>query len=165
MKIYTKTGDDGTTALFGGVRVAKNDDRVGAYGTVDELTSSLGLICPHLGTADLQDITHIQKTLYAIMAHIAGAPNKLTILADETTRLEEKMDEMTVQLPPLHKFILPQGPHPVGAIHLSRCICRRAERALVGIHTDKNILIYINRLSDYLFTLARWYGKDHEVFA
>ena len=165
MKIYTRTGDDGTTALFGGKRVAKNDDVVCAYGTVDELTSSLGVVCPHVSSSDKDILTRVQKTLYAIMASVAGAKNDLSMLQQETKTLEKDIDVMTAKLPPLHKFILPQGPVPVAEIHLCRAICRRAERALVGIHAEKSVIMYINRLSDYLFTLARWYGRYHEVYA
>ncbi len=157
MKIYTKTGDKGTAGLFGGQRVSKNDPRLHAFGTIDELNSVLGLVVTQLEDVGLQkEIQAIQSDLLAIPA------NRLA--ADRVTVLEQSIDHMTAQLPELKQFILPGG-HPTAAtVHVARAICRRAERALVGMNeVDPMILQYINRLSDWLFTLARYINQQHGV--
>jgi len=164
MKIYTRTGDDGTTALFGGKRIAKDNPIVEAYGTIDELTSSLGIVIVYASEHG-ETLTRIQKNLYKIMASVSGAQTSLDFLIDETTYLEDEIDRLTQTLPPLHRFVLPQGSSRTAHTHLARTICRRAERRLVAITSDLMIRTYINRLSDYLFTLGRILAKDKEVFA
>ncbi|MEZ4667614.1 MAG: cob(I)yrinic acid a,c-diamide adenosyltransferase [Anaerolineae bacterium] len=166
MKIYTKTGDDGTTSLFSGGRVTKTHLRVEAYGTVDELNSLLGAIrsqSPHPQT-DIW-LTQVQRQLFNLGADLAtplDAKADWIIRLDKQTVqwLESTIDTMTTELPPLTNFILPGGT-PAGAlIHVARTVCRRAERLVVALHEHESIgdepLRYLNRLSDMLFTLARW---------
>ncbi len=165
MKIYTKTGDDGTTSLFSGGRVLKDDRRVEAYGTVDELNSVIGLI----RTYELPDMMHewlvtIQNTLFVVGSDLAtpleSTPAWLVRLDDAPTKhLEAWIDAMDEHLPRLNAFILPAG-HPAAAqAHIARTIARRAERLCVSAHQttplNTQVLIYLNRLSDFFFTLAR----------
>lgn len=164
MKIYTKTGDDGTTALFGGKRLSKDNPIVEAYGTVDELTSSLGVVLEY-AKEHAKTLTRIQKNLYKIMAAVSGADLSLDFLGTETVLLEKEIDKQTAKLPTLRKFVLPQGSKGAAFAHMARTICRRAERRLVTVSPSPLLCIYINRLSDYLFTLARTLAKDHEIFA
>ncbi len=164
MKIYTRTGDDGTTALFGGKRIAKDNPIVEAYGTVDELTSYLGIVI-EFAPDHAQLLTRIQKNLYKIMASVSGAYIPLVFLKDETILLEDEIDKLTKALPPLRQFVLPQGSMGAAYAHVARTVCRRAERRLVATASDHMMYIYINRLSDYLFTLARTLAQDREVFA
>ena len=180
MKIYTKTGDKGTTALFGGTRVAKHHIRIDSYGTVDELNSWLGLIRD-------QKINHqykkvlviIQHKLFTIGAILATDPEKwmlktgkerLNIPKIETTDvqlLEKEIDSMEGAILPMTHFILPGGHPVVSYCHVARTVCRRAERLISELHTnapfDERVLSYINRLSDYLFVLARKLSFDLEV--
>lgn len=138
MKIYTKTGDGGTTSLFNGKRVKKSHKIIEALGTIDELNASMGLL----------KLTDIQKDLMAISAEVAGYKNQ--VLGSRVQWLEKEIDRMQKELPGLRNFIL-----PTGQIHLARAVCRRAERR-INFLKNKNILKYLNRLSDYLFVLARW---------
>jgi len=165
MKIYTKTGDDGTTALFAGGRVAKDDLRVEAYGTVDELNSTLGLIRTFELPEEIQVwLTDVQNTLFVIGADLAtpldSTPSWLVRLDESpTAKLESWIDAMDEHLPKLTAFILPGG-HPAAAhTHIARTIARRAERLCVSAHhitpINPQVMIYLNRLSDFLFTLAR----------
>ena len=177
MKIYTKTGDTGTTALFGGTRVKKYHIRIESYGTVDELNSWLGLI------RDQQIDPHVKKTimgiqdkLFTLGAILATDPAKailksgkerLNIPKIEKTDigfLEEEIDAMEENLPPMTHFILPGGHTAVSYCHIARTVCRRAERLVAHLHQnepfDPYVLAYINRLSDYLFVLARKLSKD-----
>lgn len=165
MKIYTKTGDKGTTALFGGKRVNKDDLRIEAYGTVDELNSSIGLIIDSISLEQIKnDLLQIQNWLFTYGAFLATAPGKSPgiSLPEVTTAqwIETKIDEMEDQLPALQNFILPSGYLPSSFTHLARCICRRAERRIVALkhqdEIDDSVLIFFNRLSDYLFSLARY---------
>lgn len=165
MKIYTKTGDDGTTGLFGGGRVKKASVRVDAYGTVDELNAAIGIA---RGTK-LEPMTdeilgHVQVDLFTLGAELACVPGKesklsMTLLnADDSARLEQAIDASEEGLPPLTNFVLPGGSAQAGALHLARTICRRAERAVLSIEEPAargEIVIYLNRLSDLLFVLAR----------
>lgn len=177
-KVYTKTGDSGTTGLFGGQRVTKTNQRIVAYGTIDELNAAIGLVAAmhkaeaaRLNQAEvLTLLQQIQCQLYNIGAHLAtpqvdGQTLTTTLpqLADNTiTLLEHSIDKMTAQLPALHQFILPGGSIISSQVHLARTICRRAERTIVRLseQTTINPLIirYCNRLSDWLFTLARFYN-------
>ena len=159
MKIYTKTGDAGTTALFGGKRVSKADLRVDAYGTVDELNSYLGLLFEE----DL--IIQIQDRLFTIGAILATEPGntkvKVPRLSEEDVIvLEKAIDKMEESLEPMKHFILPGGHPTVSFCHIARTVCRRAERIVVALdNVDPLVIKYLNRLSDYLFVLSRFLSK------
>jgi cob(I)alamin adenosyltransferase len=167
VRIYTKTGDSGTTGLIGGTRVPKNDLRVAAYGDVDELNAVLGLAIAHLppelgGQAD--QLRHIQRVLFDIGAELATPPGgrkaRWELDEAETHKLESAIDTMEETLPALQNFILPGG-HPAGAaLHLARTVARRAERQVVSLHgqvgLEAKLLRYLNRLSDYLFVASRF---------
>jgi len=173
MKIYTKTGDQGQTGLWGGARLSKSHARVAAYGDIDELNSFLGAALAHLqgpaATSLALPLARIQEELFIIGALLASPADKRKELtapfdkglpAEAAARLEGEIDALTKDLKPMTKFILPGG-SPAGAwFHLARTVCRRAERAAVGLAASEelpeNILAYLNRLSDYLFTAARW---------
>ncbi len=169
-KIYTKTGDDGTTGLVDGSRTAKNDARMVAIGDVDELNSALGLaICEVADAALVQSLRAIQNDLFDLGADLATpasegddfAPSEmvLRVAPSQVERLEEEIDAVNDHLDPLTSFILPGGEKSAAAIHLARAIARRAERAAVGaaqvMAINPQALAYINRLSDYLFVLSR----------
>ncbi len=177
MKIYTKTGDKGTTALFGGTRVSKHHIRIDSYGTVDELNSWLGLIRDQEMDAAAQEVlTLIQEKLFTVGAVLATDPKKAVlkngkerlniskIASADIDFLEQKMDEMNEVLPPMTHFILPGGHTTVSYCHIARTVCRRAERLASLLHEkepfEMNVLSYLNRLSDYLFVLARKLSKD-----
>ena len=177
MKIYTKTGDKGTTALFGGTRVPKHHIRIESYGTVDELNSHLGLIRDQdINLHYKKIITHIQDRLFTVGAILATDPDK-SILKNGKERLnipkisnkdieelEIEMDTMNHTLPAMTHFVLPGGHQTVSFCHIARCVCRRAERLATALNeitpVDSFTLIYLNRLSDYLFVLARKLSKD-----
>jgi cob(I)alamin adenosyltransferase len=166
MKIYTKTGDDGSTGLIGGDRVRKCDPRIDCYGTVDELNAALG-VAMVTASADLRErLAAIQNDLFVIGSHLA-TPEVNTTSAhlpplDEAliARLEMQIDAADTILPPLRTFILPGGNETAARLHLARTICRRAERLLVDFSLDRPvpafILTYLNRLSDWLFVYARF---------
>lgn len=167
MKIYTRGGDQGETGLIGGVRVPKDDIRVAAYGEVDELNAVLGVVIAH--SADAQRnalLTDIQKDLFAIGAHladpratIAGKKPKTALDDQHVRHLEQAIDEREARLEPLKTFLLPGGSVVGSCLHLARGVCRRAERHIVALHHESPvetvILIYVNRLADLLFVLAR----------
>jgi cob(I)alamin adenosyltransferase len=164
MKIYTRTGDAGQTGLFGGARVRKDDVRVEAYGTVDETNAALGLARASGGLGDDVDaqLGHIQEDLFVVGAELACVPDKIDRLKmqligpDAATRLERLIDAAEDGLPPLTSFVLPGGTSSAAALHLARTVCRRAERAVLGLSDVRpDIVIYLNRLSDLLFVLAR----------
>ncbi|MDM5190772.1 cob(I)yrinic acid a,c-diamide adenosyltransferase [Bacillus sp. DX4.1] len=168
MKIYTKTGDKGTTSLIYGSRVAKNDARVEAYGTCDETNSMIGLALSYLngesflGKDKLEDVYHkIQTNLFHVGAELAtpkGKEVKWTVSYSDVEELEQQIDEWDITLPPLTNFILPGG-HPAGAaFHVARTTARRAERCVVSLGDGVNpvVLSYLNRLSDLLFVTARF---------
>ena len=166
MKIYTKTGDAGETSLFDGTRVSKTDPRVGAYGDVDELHASLGVAAASGLDSQLRDWTlTLQRDLFALCARLADPSHKIaarvakaTVTDDSVTRLEGWIDTLETELPPLRHFILAGGCPGGAALHLSRTICRRAERAVLSLGTDQVealVVIYLNRLSDLLFVMAR----------
>lgn len=170
MKIYTKAGDKGTTSLIGGTKVSKAHLRIEAYGTVDELNSYIGL-CKDLLTDQNSNtvLQEIQDRLFTIGAALACDPEKETkmkipdLKEEDITLLEKEIDKMNERLPPMTSFILPGGHIIVSHIHISRCICRRAERCCVRLEAEQNevepiIIKYLNRLSDYLFVLARYAG-------
>ena len=180
MKIYTKTGDQGKTSLYGGTRVKKSNLRIDAYGTVDELNSYIGLVKDQLEDKEVtKDLLRIQNKLFALGAMLATPLDKEKlkdgsdrlkiekIEATEIQYLESKMDMMNESLDPMTHFILPGGHTIVSFCHISRCICRRAERIAVELADSEEInpyiIIYLNRLSDYLFVLARKLTKDYKV--
>jgi cob(I)alamin adenosyltransferase len=170
MKIYTKTGDQGQTSLIGGTRVPKYHLRIETYGTVDELNSYIGLIgCQAIDEHHQQILKEIQDRLFTIGSALAADPERSKmkipdLLATDITLLETEMDAMNEVLPILKHFILPGGNTTVSYCHLARCVCRRAERLTVELavdsFVDSNITIYLNRLSDYLFVLARKLNAD-----
>jgi cob(I)alamin adenosyltransferase len=166
VKIYTRTGDRGETGLFDGTRVRKSDPRVSAYGDVDELNAWLGWV--RAGAVDNQIngmLGQIQRDLFALGARladpaqkIAGRVTKAAVTAQDTARLEGWIDALEAELPPLRRFILAGGSAPGAALHVARTICRRTERAIVGLGdeaVDGEVVTYINRLSDLLFVMAR----------
>ena len=177
MKIYTKTGDKGTTALFGGTRVPKHHIRIESYGTVDELNSWLGLIRDQeIASSSKQELTQIQEDLFTLGAILATDPEK-AVLKNEKERLnipkieethiqklEVAIDTMEKNLPQMTHFILPGGHTSVSYCHIARTVCRRAERLATLLHEnepfDDRVLCYLNRLSDYLFVLARKLSKE-----
>lgn len=165
MKIYTKTGDDGTTALFGGKRVSKSDVRIESYGTVDELNSFIGLVRDQeVNMKRKGTLVVIQNRLFIIGSMLAAEPgnNKIKIPHLNTTDvgfLENEIDQMDTTLSPLRYFILPGGHVSVSFCHVARTVCRKAERLVIALNIqetiDPLIIQYLNRLSDYLFVLAR----------
>jgi len=177
MKVYTKTGDTGTTSLFGGTRVPKDHIRIESYGTVDELNSYIGLVRDQeMNTHYKEILVEIQDRLFTIGAILATPPEKeikkngelrlkkLGILESDIELLENEIDAMEAELPPMTHFVLPGGHTTVSYCHLSRCVCRRAERLAVHLsHNEpvaENAIKYLNRLSDYLFVLARKLSHD-----
>ncbi len=180
MKIYTKTGDNGTTALFGGTRVKKHNLRIESYGTVDELNSYIGLIKDQeISNSIKESLLKIQNDLFTLGAMLATPPEKETLKNgkerlnipkvddDAILFLENEIDKMDLELPQMTHFILPGGHQAVSFCHVARCVCRRAERLSVELN-DKEavndaVLKYLNRLSDYLFVLARMLSKDLSV--
>ncbi len=173
MKIYTKTGDTGTTSLIGGKRVQKFHERIEAYGTVDELISHVGLLRDQITENNLKEkLLFIQDRLMTCATILAtdceGCNLKLPVLTDsDIEKLETEIDEMEKQLEPLHSFILPGG-HPISSqAHICRTICRRAERHALALSqnykVDELVIKFLNRLSDYLFVTARYISKLHNV--
>lgn len=164
MKIYTKTGDNGETGLFGGKKVKKNNPRISAYGTIDELNSLLGLVVSENPSDKTKDIiANIQYVLFVLGAELA-TPNDFKskknqeITDKDITYLEKEIDKIDEEIPPLKFFILPGGSKPASLLHLARTVCRRGEREIIEIEDDisEKILIYVNRLSDLLFVMARY---------
>ncbi|RTQ50122.1 cob(I)yrinic acid a,c-diamide adenosyltransferase [Hymenobacter gummosus] len=168
MKIYTRTGDQGLTSLIGGTRVPKSSLRIEAYGTVDELNSWLGMVRdqdvnhPHRAL-----LKHVQDRLFTVGATLASDPERSRmqlpdLLDADVSELEQEMDRMNEVLPELRNFILPGGHPAVSQAHVARCVCRRAERLVIALREDsfvpELVVQYLNRLSDYLFVLARWMG-------
>jgi cob(I)alamin adenosyltransferase len=163
VKIYTRTGDAGETSLFGGARVAKNDPRIEAYGTVDELNSVLGVVRASWPASPIDALLHqVQADLFDVGAHLAspGTSRFPGVDAARIEELERGIDAMTAELPPLTSFILPGGALPAAQLHVARTVCRRAERLVVALNDDtpatQSTIRYLNRLSDYLFTAARF---------
>lgn len=165
MKIYTKTGDLGTTGLFGGQRVSKSDLRIEAYGTVDELNAYLGLLRDQQVNAKRQGfLIEIQDRLFTIGSMLATEPGnnkvKIPLLQEaDSKNLENEMDTMESELEPMKSFVLPGGHPSISLGHVARTVCRRAERYVIRLHEgqpiDPLIIVYLNRLSDYLFVLCR----------
>jgi cob(I)alamin adenosyltransferase len=158
-KIYTRTGDDGTTGLGDGSRVKKTDRRIEAIGTVDELNSLLGLLLTHQMSDEIRaSLTDIQHELFDLGGELS-IPGRSAIAAPQVKRLETMLDEFNADLPPLKEFILPGGSEASAVCHLARSVCRRAERRVVHLGQEEKINTaatqYLNRLSDLLFVLAR----------
>ena len=174
MSIYTKTGDKGTTSLINGTRVPKNHIRVETYGTVDELNAHIALIETMIEDKTAKkDLLEIENNLFIIQTHLAIDPEKecffnLPDIQKINTRdLEQHIDRMNEDLPPMKSFILLGGDVLVAQCHIARCICRRTERIIITLSNQSfvhsQILSYINRLSDYLFTLARYMTKIRDI--
>ena len=173
MSVYTRTGDKGTTSLFGGKRVSKSNLQVEAYGSVDELTSYIGLISSKLKVkSEKLFLLQIQKDLYKIIAHLSNAKVDLGFLNSRVKTFEKKIDASEKKLPKLTRFILPGGSEISAWYHILRVVCRRSERSVVRFFSSNEtmkqfsneaILKYLNRLSDLFFTLARWYGRQKEI--
>jgi cob(I)alamin adenosyltransferase len=165
MKIYTKTGDKGTTALFGGKRVSKADLRIETYGTVDELNSYVGLVRDQAVNQNRKSIlVEIQDRLFTIGSILATEPGNTkvkvpSLIQEDVTVLEKEIDGMDASLPPMKSFVLPGGHQSVSFCHVARTVCRRAERLVIALDAQEKIdalvIQYLNRLSDYLFMLSR----------
>jgi cob(I)alamin adenosyltransferase len=171
LKIYTKTGDLGKTSLIGGTKVSKSNIRIETYGTIDELNSYIGLVSDHCSDEHSKNILkEIQDRLFTIGSSLACDPDKEQKLKipdlkeTDIELLEREIDAMNEKLPEMKHFILPGGHVAVSTTHIARCVCRRAERWCVNMHeqnlfVDPLIIKYLNRLSDYLFVLARFVGN------
>lgn len=178
MKIYTKTGDKGTTSLVGGTRVSKTHIRLEAYGTVDELNSNLGLLVTYLSDERERNfLQQVQHKLFAVGSHLATDQEKTTLREASiitpalVEAIEREIDYMDTLLSPLSSFILPGGSRGAAVCHICRTVCRRAERRILAlaeqVEISSELLAYINRLSDYLFVLSRKINKDekkNEIF-
>ncbi|MFM6993717.1 MAG: cob(I)yrinic acid a,c-diamide adenosyltransferase [Sediminibacterium sp.] len=175
MKIYTKAGDQGKTSLIGGTRVPKSHIRIESYGTVDELNSFIGLLNDLVDDAKIKtDLKEIQDRLFTVGSSLACDPEKESALKipdlkeEDITGLELAMDQMNEVLTPMKSFIIPGGHQAISTAHIARCVCRRAERWCVNMQeedlfVETLVIKYLNRLSDYLFTLARYIGHLNGV--
>jgi cob(I)alamin adenosyltransferase len=173
MKIYTRTGDKGKTSLIGGQRVPKHHPRIEAYGTVDELISYIGLIRDQsIDDNTKQFLIGVQDRLMSCASILAADCDDCNIkipqiIESDITLLEKEIDRLEEELPPLRLFILPGGHPIVSYCHIARTVCRRAERIIAKLAEETtvsgNVIMYINRLSDYLFTLSRKFGKDFNI--
>lgn len=171
MKIYTKTGDRGETSLYGGQRISKADLRMEAIGTVDELNAQIGLLRDQPINSSWQDkFQWVQDNLFVVGAILASEPGKSGVPelpTDSISWLEQEIDQMDADLPAMRFFILPGGHPTVSQAHIARCVCRRAERCVVrlaeNISVEPVLVTFLNRMSDYLFVLARFLGKELEV--
>lgn len=175
IKIYTKTGDKGKTSLIGGTKVAKSHIRIDSYGTVDELNSYIGLLSDHLQHDHSKTaLKEIQDRLFTIGSSLACDPDKEPLLKIPDLKeadvhwLENEIDTMNAVLAPMKSFILPGGHVSISTAHIVRCVCRRAERKCVGmiendLFVDQLVIKYLNRLSDYLFILARFIAHELKI--
>jgi len=175
IKIYTKTGDKGNTSLIGGTKVFKNHLRIETYGTIDELNSHVGLVRDYTpGEHQRTILQEIQDRLFVIGSSLACDPEKDTgmhvpdLKEGDVTILEKEIDVMNEVLPVMKNFILPGGHAAVSSTHIARCVCRRAERLCVNmqqheLHVEPLVIKYLNRLSDYLFVLARFIAQELHV--
>lgn len=173
MKVYTRTGDKGETSLVGGQRVKKCCQRIESYGTADELNSFLGLLMTYAkDSADHDSLTRIQRTLFVVGAYLATEPKEggympdISQLSEQTDVLEREIDRISEALPQLRHFILPGGERAAAVAHVCRTVCRRLERNIYsliddGATVDSSVTAYVNRLSDYLFVLARKMNSDN----
>ncbi|MFN4008238.1 MAG: cob(I)yrinic acid a,c-diamide adenosyltransferase [Chitinophagaceae bacterium] len=175
-KIYTKTGDAGKTSLIGGTKVPKSNIRIESYGTVDELNSYIGLVSDYLTTDTLtvNVLREIQDRLFTIGSSLACDPEKEPLMKipdlkeSDIQLLEAQIDSMNEVLPPMKSFILPGGHVAISTAHIARCVCRRAERLCVQLQqsdafVEPLVIKYLNRLSDYLFVLARYIGHQFQI--
>jgi len=173
-KIYTKTGDKGETSLIGGTRVLKYHDRIEAYGTLDELNSFVGYLRDQLSKEHIREVLlHVQVNLFTAESMLATDPDKVpdrtlpSLSEDHVLELENEIDGMNLHLPVINYFILPGGHPLVSLCHVCRTICRRSERIIIklasGTAVDEILIKYINRLSDYLFVLARELAFENSV--
>ena len=173
MKVYTKTGDSGTTSLFGGKRVSKSDLRIETYGTVDELNAHIGLLRDQsVNTGRKEVLIEIQDRLFTIGSILATEPGntkvKIPALAETDVQfLEKEIDSMEAVLPPMKSFVLPGGHSSVSFCHIARTVCRRSERLVIALSqlepVDVLVIKYLNRLSDYLFVLSRCMAHELKV--
>ncbi|MFT6717213.1 MAG: cob(I)alamin adenosyltransferase [Saprospiraceae bacterium] len=169
MKVYTKTGDKGSTSLIGGSRIKKDDLRIEAYGTVDELNSFVGLLSDKITLLDVTgQLARIQQSLFVVGSNLAcredEKPKSIPKLeSNEVTLLENYIDTFEKELVPMTNFILPSGHEQVSLTHCVRTICRRAERRVVSLQNEPEIVVYLNRLSDYFFVLSRLLAKKLNV--
>lgn len=170
IRIYTRTGDQGQTSLYGGQRVFKSHPRVAAFGTVDELNSHLGYLITFLDKDhEIKNLlTSIQSDLFAIGSSLAGKSLSSHFLLSRTKEMEKLIDELDIKLPPLNNFILPSGSGQSCLSHIARTVCRRAERHVVSLtkeegKVDKKIISYLNRLSDLLFVIARYLNYRFKI--
>jgi cob(I)alamin adenosyltransferase len=173
MKIYTKTGDKGQTSLIGGTRVPKHHIRIESYGTVDELNSWIGLINDQdIAQESKTILSEIQDRLFTIGSSLASDPEKSKMKIPDLHQsdielLENQIDKMNEVLPEMRNFILPGGHTTISYCHLARCVCRRAERNVIHLHeteyVNEMVIVYLNRLSDYLFVLARFVAHQMNV--
>lgn len=173
-KVYTKTGDKGTTSLIGGTRVKKSDIRIESYGTVDELNSFIGLLATYVDekkTADL--LAEIQNVLFNVGCNLAMGESfkkeiKESVVADALIEhVENAIDRMQAAIPELKSFVIPGGSRSASTAHVCRTVCRRAERLIIaldeGSEVDRNLMAYVNRLSDYFFVLSRYLNNIEKV--
>jgi len=172
MAIYTKTGDSGETALFGGTRVPKNHPLIDLYGSIDELNSWIGLVAGSVGVEESRSfLVSVQEDLFRIGAHLSGSAEKLDPVTTRIPQMEQEIDRMESTLTPLCTFILPGGSTTASWAHITRSVARRVERTGVSLKRtpglpERNldvVLMYLNRLSDYLFVLARYCNANEHV--
>ncbi len=173
MKIYTKTGDQGTTGLFGGKRVSKSDIRIDSYGTVDELNSWIGLLRDQeVNASRIGVLVEIQDRLFTTGSILATEPNNAkvkipSLSASDIEYLEKEIDAMEATLEPMKSFVLPGGHQAVSFCHVARTVCRRAERLVVQLSDEESVdslvIQYLNRLSDYLFVLSRKMANELKI--
>lgn len=169
LKIYTRTGDKGETSLYGGRRVAKHNLQVVAYGTVDELNSAIGIVIAHI--EDNKEISNfltiIQRDLFIIGSNLSGSSQSVEAIGKRVKEMERMIDKLDKKLPALKNFILPTGSLEASFAHLARSICRRAEREVIRlskeIPIDRRVIMYLNRLSDLLFVIARYLNKQSGI--
>jgi len=169
MSIYTKTGDQGTTSLYGGKKLLKSDLQVEAYGSVDELSSLIGLVISK-NKKTKKFLTEVQKDLYQIMGSLGGAKVDLVFIEKRVLYFEKEIDQLTEKLPQISSFILPQGSELSCWFHILRTVCRKTERSIIKYYSEYKILNteyktiqYFNRLSDLFFILSRHYNNQKEV--
>ncbi len=168
LKIYTRTGDQGKTSLYGGKRVSKSNQRVCAYGTVDELNSLLGMVCTQLSDKKVKPVVlRIQHDLFTIGASLAGSEITLEHLKKRVEEIELQIDSFDQELPQLKNFILPGGMLCGALFHFARSVCRRAEREVIALSQEESvnsvIIVYLNRLSDFLFVCARYVNQKQSL--
>ncbi|OGG03923.1 ATP:cob(I)alamin adenosyltransferase [Candidatus Gottesmanbacteria bacterium RBG_16_37_8] len=170
VKIYTRTGDQGKTSLYGGKRVLKSHPRVNAYGTVDELNSHLGLLLAALSKEKeiINFLTSIQSDLFVIGSHLSGDKIPLHLLSKRIRQMENLIDRLDKNLPPLKNFILPLGSPEASLAHIVRTVCRRSERQVIALISDEKsidleIVAYLNRLSDLMFIIARYLNSRRGI--